>query len=588
MAEISPIRIAHVTTSDVTLRFILLENLRRFCDEGLEVIAISAPGRWVRELESTGIRHIPWPHATRAWDPRSDARAFLELLAIFSRERFDLVHTHNPKPGVMGRIAARLAGVPCVVNTVHGFYATPEDPFAKRSAVLTLERLAALCSDLELYQSAEDLKWARRLGVVSTSKGMLLGDGGPLSRFDPATVPSKRVRELRAQLGISPDALVVGTVGRLVAEKGYREFIAAAHTVRMAFPQAVFLAVGDRDPAKPDALSGAEIEAASADVIFTGLREDVRDLLALMDVFVLASWREGLPRSALEAAAMSVPLVLTDIRGCREIVRSDEEGILVPPRDAGALARAIVELLGDPKRRERMSSVLRARTLERFDERKVAETLTRAYADLLARKGLQVPANKPDEPRIRRARPGDAAAIAQIHAQSLRDAFLPRLGTRFLEQLYRALAKDPEATVLVAENGRPVGFAAGVVSVRRFYKRFAVRYCIRAAFAAAPYIVRGGILSRLSESARYPLTARNLPESELLAIALLPGFRGSGVGSALARGVIGELSDQGAVAIKVVAGERNEDANDFYRSLGFRLVDTVSVHDGATSNVWVR
>src|SRR5207344_2538552 len=119
----------------------------------------------------------PWHHATRAWDPLADLRAFVELVGIFRRGRFDVVHTHNPKPGLMGRIAARLAGVPIVVNTVHGFWASPDDPPRRRLPVMTLEWVGARFSDAELYQSDEDLRWARRLRIGRTGRQHHLGNG---------------------------------------------------------------------------------------------------------------------------------------------------------------------------------------------------------------------------------------------------------------------------------------------------------------------------------------------------------------------------------------------------------------------------
>ncbi len=229
-------RIAHVATVDLTLRFLLLPQLIALRDAGFDVATISAPGPWVADIEAEGIRHIPWGHATRSWDPGADALAFRELLAIFRRERFDLVHTHNPKPGVLGRIAGRVAGVPRVLNTVHGLYAMPEDRLRRRAPVLAAEWIAARCSDLELYQSEEDLSWARRLHVTRPGRSLLLGNGIDVSRFTPALAGEERVRKLRAELGIGEDELVVGTVGRMVLEKGYAEFFAAAHEVRAQVP----------------------------------------------------------------------------------------------------------------------------------------------------------------------------------------------------------------------------------------------------------------------------------------------------------------------------------------------------------------
>lgn len=386
-----PIRVAHVTTIDQTLRVLLLPQLRRLRDEGFEVTGISAPGPWVRDLEAEGIRHIPWASVTRSWDPRADLRAFLELARILRRERFDLVHLHNPKPGVMGRIAGALARVPCVVNTVHGLYAAPGDPLLRRLPVLTVEWLAARFSDLELYQSEEDLSWARRTGVAPRGRSALLGNGTDLSRFDPSLVSGARLAELRSELGLADGTPVVGTVGRLVAEKGYRDLFAAARRVRALVPEVRLLVIGDRDPEKADAVGEDEMAGAGEHVVFTGWREDVRDLLALMDVFVLASRREGVPRSAIEAAAMARALVLTDIRGCREVARDGVEGILVRPGDPEGLAAALVRLLRDAALRARLGAAARRRAVAHFDEGRVMDTVVQRYRDLLAEKGLAFP-----------------------------------------------------------------------------------------------------------------------------------------------------------------------------------------------------
>lgn len=393
----SMVRIAHVATVDATLRFLLLGQLRRLSEEGFEVTAISAPGPWTHDLERAGVRFVPWPHVTRAWDPPADVRAFVSLVRLLRRERFELVHTHTPKPGVLGRIAARVAGVPVVVNTVHGFYATPTDRFLRRLAVLGLEGIAARFSDLELFQSDEDLAWSRRRRIAR-SHAALLGNGTDLARFNPAAVPRSRIEALRAEFGIPADALVVGTVARLVAEKGYREFFAAARAVRRIMPEVRFLAVGADEGEATSRLSREELDRARRDVTFAGWRLDVADLVATTDVFVLASWREGLPRSAIEAAAIGKPLVLTDIRGCREVVRDGVEGILVPPRDPARLTDALILLLRDRELRERMGGAALRRARERFDEQAVADRVLCHYRQLLDR-AHPAPALSPSDGR---------------------------------------------------------------------------------------------------------------------------------------------------------------------------------------------
>jgi glycosyltransferase involved in cell wall biosynthesis len=538
----------------------------------------------------------------------ADVRALAELVALLRRERFDLVHTHNPKPGVLGRVAARLAGVPLVVNTVHGLYATPEDRLRKRAAVLGAEWLAGRCSDLELYQSEEDLRWAARLRLARGGRSHLLGNGTDVGHFDPAQVPPERAAALRRELGIPADAVVVGAVGRLVAEKGYRELFAAARTVRRADPRVRFLAVGAPDLEKADAIGEAELAAAAEDVVVTGWRDDVRDLLAVMDVFVLASWREGMPRSAIEAAAMGRAMVLTDIRGCREVARNDRQALLVPARDPGTLAEAIARLAADPSLRDRLGTAARARALERFDEAQVAERVIGHYRRLTGTPGLTAATGGADRAAaartdpgplvVRPATPADAGAMARLHADGMPEAFLPTLGPRFLARLYRALATDPDAVALVAEGvDGVVGFAAGVTSVGGFYRRFARAHGPAAALAAAPRLVHPSVARRLLETVRYPAQEANgnggngngrLPDAELLSIAVAPGFRAGGTGRALADGVLAGLAGRGVGDIKVVVGAANQGANRFYAKVGFREAGQLTVHQGTPSNVWIR
>jgi ribosomal protein S18 acetylase RimI-like enzyme len=475
-----------------------------------------------------------------------------------------------------------------VVNTVHGLYAMPEDPWPKRVAVLGLEQVAARFSDRELYQSEEDLQWARRIGLVSPGRSVFLGNGTDVTTFDPDAVPVERMSAIRTELGIPDGAVVVGTVGRLVAEKGYRELFAAARRVRDEHAEVVFLVVGDRDTAKSESIPAAEVDRARADVAFAGWREDVRELLALMDVFVLPSWREGVPRSAIEAAAMGRPMVVTDIRGCREVVRDGIEGILVPPRDPPRLAEAILELVRDPALRDRMGKAARRRAEDRFDERRVLETVVRTYRELLVDNAISVRGTGRERRIVRPARGADAAAIARLHRRSLPDAFLPRLGDAFLRRLYRAMITDPEALVLVADSGSGVqGFAAGTPSVRRFYRRFMVRHGIPAGLSVLPRLLRPGMPRQLWETARYPQGPSLLPEAELMAIAVAPGRRSSGVGERLARQLLRGLGARGVAEVKVVVGADNEGANRFYQRLGFRRVARIALHRSVPSHVWV-
>ena len=378
-------RLIHVTTTDMSLALLLGPQLRAFAAAGYEVIGMSAAGEWVGELEAAGIRHVPLRHATRAIAPVHDARALTELRSRFRELRPDIVHTHNPKPGVYGRLAARAARVPVVVNTVHGLYATPDDRRAKRAVVYTLERVAARCSHAELVQNPEDVDVLAGLGIPR-SQLHLLGNGIDLERFDPARVPVERVAEVRAEMGAGPDDVVCGLVGRLVWEKGYREVFTAAAQLRARLPQLRIVVIGPRDADKPDAITALDLDRAERDggVRFLGLRHDVETLYAAMDLHVLASHREGFPRSPMEASAMGVPVVATDIRGCRQAVDDGVTGRLVPVRDAGALAAAIEDLTLAPDVRARMGGAARTKAAKEFDQQRVIAITLSVYGELLS------------------------------------------------------------------------------------------------------------------------------------------------------------------------------------------------------------
>jgi glycosyltransferase involved in cell wall biosynthesis len=377
--------VIHLTTVDMSLALLLLPQLVGIREAGYEVVGVSAPGAFVRTIEAAGIRHTPLRASTRAVDVRSDLAAAREFLRLCRGLRPDIVHTHNPKPGVYGRIAARCAGVPVVVNTVHGLYAQPQDRRLRRTVVYGLERLAATCSDMELVQSIEDLPTLRRLGIPER-RLRLLGNGVDLARFDPARHAAAR-RRVRDGLGLQETDVLVGLVGRLVREKGYLEVFEAAGALRRTYPQTRFIVVGAEEPEKAGSLTPEELHDAGAngDIQFLGLRDDVERLYPAMYLYVLASHREGFPRSAMEAAAMGLPIVATDIRGCRQVVDHGTTGLLVPARAPRALASAIGGLVSDPQRRRAMGRAARRKALAEFDDRQQVRITLEVYEQLLRR-----------------------------------------------------------------------------------------------------------------------------------------------------------------------------------------------------------
>src|SRR5688572_14870024 len=242
-------KVAHLTTVDLSLFFLIRPQLQSIVALGGEAVGISAPGEWVDDLTADGIRHIPLAASTRGVAPMRDIRAAWQLWKILRRERPDILHTHNPKPGLYGRILGRLAGVPVVVNTVHGLYATERDSVMKRALIYGLEAIASRFSDLELVQSAEDLRLMTRWRISRPRQTRFLGNGVDLARFNPDRFPAGFRSTKRAELGIADEVIVVGIVARLVAEKGYPELLMAMQRLG---PRYLLLAVGPEDPQKVD------------------------------------------------------------------------------------------------------------------------------------------------------------------------------------------------------------------------------------------------------------------------------------------------------------------------------------------------
>lgn len=377
------VRVAHVCTIDLSLRYLLGNQMQHQQRAGYDVIGISSAGPHVPWLEAHGIRHVP-VEMKRAFTPASDLRAVADLARVMRRERLTIVHTHNAKPGLLGQLAARMAGVPIVVNTIHGYYFQDDTPPLKRRFYLMMEQIAASCSDAILSQSREDLDIAVRERICAADEIEHLGNGIDVTRFDPATVDRAASR---AALGFTADDVVVGFVGRLVEEKGVRELWSAVGEVRKRHANVKLLIVGDTDTHKADAIQREDARAYGVDDMctFTGWRDDLPVLYAAMDVFVLPSHREGFPRTPMEASAMGIPVIATDIRGCREAVQDGVNGLLVAMKSPRALAAALDRLLGDAALRARLSDGGRAMARERFDERRIFAHVERTYERLLLR-----------------------------------------------------------------------------------------------------------------------------------------------------------------------------------------------------------
>ncbi len=359
-------KILEVTNVDFSLRHFLLPLMRGLRARGHEVMGVCAEGPLLDLPRAEGFR-IATPPMARSLNPVAQAKSLAALVALMRREKPDLVHAHMPISGLLARTAARIAGVPRVAYTCHGFLFNQPGPWWRRSLSLALERAAGRVTDTFLTVSEEEAGDARRLRIHPAATPVL--NGRDPARFHPDRAARAA---LRAEFGASEEDCVVVAVSRLVRHKGYPELLAALQETP---PNCVLWVVGERlasdhgEDLEPYFASAAA--AVGRRLVRLGYRHDVPRILAAADVFCLPSHFEGLPMSVIEAMLTGLPVIATDIRGPREQVVQGVTGLLVPPGSVPPLAAALTRLASDSALRAAMGEAGRARAMERFDEAKI-------------------------------------------------------------------------------------------------------------------------------------------------------------------------------------------------------------------------
>lgn len=378
------IKVAVVTAIDSTVKALLWAQIEGMQRNGFQVHVVCSYGPnfdWLAERKV--ITHAI--RVKRHISPFSDLITLWKMYRYFKREEIGIVHTHTPKCGLLGQLAAKLAGVPIIVNTVHGFYFHEYMKPLVRRFYIAMERIAAKFSTLILSQNPEDIETAVKLGICKGEKIKLLGNGVDLAKFEPARFDSNFRPKKRMEIGVPEDAVVVGIIGRLVQEKGYLELFEAMCELMAANKNVWLIVIGPEEPEKTNRIPADIFKKYGIGnrTRWLGYREDVPELLACCDIYTLPSWREGFPRSAIEAAAMGLPIVATNIRGCRQVVEDGINGLLVPLKDIGALASGIKKLIADKRLRLKMGQGGYKKARREFDEQKVCRIVLDTYKQLL-------------------------------------------------------------------------------------------------------------------------------------------------------------------------------------------------------------
>lgn len=382
-----------VYQADVPVRVLLFANTdwylfnfrqslaRALRDGGHEVLLVSPPGPYGEKLRELGYRWEPAPMVRRSLNPVREFGLVQWLRRLIAREQVDLVHAFTIKCAVYGSIAARLEGIPARVNAVAGmgyvFISNAPRALILRPIIRSLFRYALGGEGARLIlQNPDDVDMFAHARLVKPNLVRLIpGSGVDCSRFIPAPMRD-RGREGRFRVVLP---------ARLLWDKGLTEYVRAARLLRDRGEPIDFLLAGQPDPGNPAAVPEGVIRGWVEEGViqWLGHVKDMPELFQSVHAVVLPSYREGLPKGLIEAAACALPLVTTDVPGCREVVTDGEDGLLVPAKDAKALAEAIARLRGDPVLCIRLGAAARQKALTHFEESSVVRQTLDVYRELI-------------------------------------------------------------------------------------------------------------------------------------------------------------------------------------------------------------
>jgi glycosyltransferase involved in cell wall biosynthesis len=348
-------------------------------------IQTGSEGSLIETAQARAIPLILEPSLVREVNPWQDLRALLRLTRLIRQGKYTIVHTHSSKAGIVGRWAARLAGAPVIVHTVHGWGHHDHQHPLVRAYYILLEKLTLPITDKLIVVSPLNIEKGLADGIGRPEDYCVIRSGIELDRFGH---PQVERAVTRAAWGIPATAPVVGTVTRLSPQKGPLDFVRAAARVVQAVPESWFLMVGD-GPMRAEVTALAQELGVAGRLVLTGLRPDVPELLAAMDIFALSSLWEGLPRVIPQAMATGLPVVATAIDGSAEAIAEGVNGLLTPPGDPQALAAGVIRLLRNPALARQMGEAGRVRVAE-FDVRTMVAQIAALYEDLLAQKGQKL------------------------------------------------------------------------------------------------------------------------------------------------------------------------------------------------------
>lgn len=379
-------KLIRITTVPQSLRGLLKGQLKFMSENGFEVIGVSSPGEALHDVEKNEEVKTVGIEMTRSITPIQDLKALIQLIQLFRKEKPQIVHTHTPKAGLLGMMAARIAGVPHRLHTVAGMPLTVATGF-KRQLLNQMEKLTYFCAT-KVYPNSFGLeKIILDEKFTSPTKLKVIGKGSSngidTNEFDPIKVLEDTKREMRKNLGIKDDDIVFLFVGRVVKDKGINELVEAFNSLHSKNPNAHLVIVGnferELDPLKPET---ENLIATHSHIHAVGYKTNVIDYFAMADVLTFPSYREGFPNAVMQAAAMQLNCIVSDINGCNEIITNGENGWIIPVQNEGMLIDRMQWCLDNPIESKAMGMKNREIMLSDYERSFVWNEILKEYQKL--------------------------------------------------------------------------------------------------------------------------------------------------------------------------------------------------------------
>jgi len=378
-------KVLRITTVPISLRN-LLKGQPKFMSQYYEVVGITSPGEEIKDVvNDEGIRVIE-VEMTRTISPIKDLVSLWKIYKLIKKEKPFIVHSHTPKAGTLGMMAAKLAGVPNRLHTIAGLPLLVATG-AKRKLLDFVEKITYACAT-KIYPNSLGLKdIIIQNGYTKPSKLKVIANGSSngidVNHFSIENISEETKTTLREELNIIEDDIVFVFVGRLVTDKGINELISAFKKLSADYQNIKLLLVGtfesELDPLHDSTLN--EIESNN-NIINVGWQTDVRPYFAISNVLAFPSYREGFPNVVMQAGAMELPSIVTNINGCNEIIKEGVNGLIIPPKDENELYLAMLNIIENPSKQKELANASRKMICDNYQRQVIWEALLQEYKNL--------------------------------------------------------------------------------------------------------------------------------------------------------------------------------------------------------------